>query len=101
MVFSSATAVKRAETMSIYAQMMGIGDATGGDVSELINTLEMGGDPLVEAVSAMVSQSGGMVRRELSYEGIPFDLVVNHDTKDRDVAASDEIADVLLDITAF
>ena len=100
-VFSSATAVKRAETMSIYAQMMGIGDATGGDVSELINTLEMGGDPLVEAVSAMVSQSGGMVRRELSYEGIPFDLVVNHDTKDRDVAASDEIADVLLDITAF
>ena len=100
-VFSSATAVKRVETMSIYAQMMGIGDATGGDVSELINTLEMGGDPLVEAVSAMVSQSGGMVRRELSYEGIPFDLVVNHDTKDRDVAASDEIADVLLDITAF
>ncbi len=73
-MFLSATFAKRPDNMPIYATKTAMKD-TGLDNEALSDAILNGGPALQEAVSAQLSESGEMIRRERDYTGVEVDYV--------------------------
>jgi predicted RNA methylase len=99
--FLSATFAKRADNMPIYAQRTAIAE-TGVKVSELIEAIMKGGVTLQEIMSKQLVESGQMIRRERSFEGVTIDwLSVEEEADRRQRAQFDEVAAIFNAIRNF
>ncbi|MBD5414840.1 MAG: hypothetical protein HDR46_00990 [Bacteroides sp.] len=99
--FLSATFAKRADNMPIYAQRTAIAEA-GVKASELIEAIGKGGVTLQEIMSKQLVESGQMIRRERSFEGVTIDwLSVEEETNRRQREQFNEVADIFNAIRNF
>lgn len=99
--FLSATFAKRADNMPIYAQRTAIAEA-GVKASELIDAISKGGVTLQEIMSKQLVESGQMIRRERSFEGVTIDwLSVEEETNRRQREQFNEVADIFNAIRNF
>lgn len=99
--FLSATFAKRADNMPIYAQRTAIAEA-GVKASELIEAIMKGGVTLQEIMSKQLVESGQMIRRERSFEGVTIDwLSVDEETNHRQREQFDEVAYIFNAIRNF
>lgn len=99
--FLSATFAKRADNMPIYAQRTAIAEA-GVKSSELIEAIGKGGVTLQEIMSKQLVESGQMIRRERSFDGVSIDwLSVPEDTDRRQRQQFNEVADIFNAIRNF
>ncbi len=99
--FLSATFAKRADNMPIYAQRTAIAEA-GVKASELIESISKGGVTLQEIMSKQLVESGQMIRRERSFEGVTIDwLSVEEETNRRQREQFNEVADIFNAIRNF
>ena len=99
--FLSATFAKRADNMPIYAQRTAIAEAEV-KASELIDAIMKGGVTLQEIMSKQLVESGQMIRRERSFEGVTIDwLSVEEETDRRQRAQFDEVATIFNAIRNF
>ena len=99
--FLSATFAKRADNMPIYAQRTAIAEA-GIKAGELIEAIAKGGVTLQEIMSKQLVESGQMIRRERSFEGVTIDwLNVEEETDRRQRAQFNEVADIFNAIRSF
>lgn len=99
--FLSATFAKRADNMPIYAQRTAIAEA-GVKASELIEAIMKGGVTLQEIMSKQLVESGQMIRRERSFEGVTIDwLSVAEETDRRQRQQFNEVADIFNAIRNF
>lgn len=86
--YSSATFAKRAAAMPLYYKTnMRLAAA---DMNSLIGVFEEGGVVMQQIANAMLAQDGQYIRRERTYDGVPFETKINEETKDRDRALADE-----------
>ena len=99
--FLSATFAKRADNMPIYAQRTAIAEA-GVKASELIEAISKGGVTLQEIMSKQLVESGQMIRRERSFEGVTIDwLSVEEETNRRQREQFNEVAEIFNAIRNF
>lgn len=99
--FLSATFAKRADNMPIYAQRTAIAEAEV-KASELIDAIMKGGVTLQEIMSKQLVESGQMIRRERSFEGVTIDwLSVEEETDRRQREQFDEVAAIFNAIRNF
>lgn len=99
--FLSATFAKRADNMPIYAQRTAIAEAEV-KASELIDAIMKGGVTLQEIMSKQLVESGQMIRRERSFEGVTINwLSVEEETDRRQRAQFDEVAAIFNAIRNF
>lgn len=99
--FLSATFAKRADNMPIYAQRTAIAEA-GVKASELIDAIMKGGVTLQEIMSKQLVESGQMIRRERSFEGVTIDwLSVAEETDRRQRQQFNEVAEIFNAIRNF
>ena len=99
--FLSATFAKRADNMPIYAQRTAISEG-GIKASELIEAIARGGVTLQEIMSKQLVESGQMIRRERSFEGVTIDwLPVDEDINVKQREQFDEVADIFNGIRSF
>lgn len=99
--FLSATFAKRADNMPIYAQRTAIAEA-GVKASELIEAIMKGGVTLQEIMSKQLVESGQMIRRERSFEGVTIDwLSVEEETNRRQREQFNEVANIFNAIRNF
>lgn len=99
--FLSATFAKRADNMPIYAQRTAMSEA-GVTQQELIEAINKGGVTLQEIMSKQLVESGQMIRRERSFEGVTIDwLNVEEETDQRQRAQFNEVARIFNDIRNF
>jgi hypothetical protein len=95
-VFSSATWAKRPEVMSLYAANTDLAIVDRG--IGLRQLFERGGVPLQQAISTLLVESGQLMRREKSFEGIEFDTATTYEV---DIEATDAVAEALSEIRSF
>lgn len=99
--FLSATFAKRADNMPIYAQRTAIAEA-GVKASDLIAAIAKGGVTLQEIMSKQLVESGQMIRRERSFEGVTIDwLGVEEETDRRQREQFNEVANIFNAIRNF
>ena len=99
--FLSATFAKRADNMPIYAQRTAISEA-GVKANELIEAISKGGVTLQEIMSKQLVESGQMIRRERSFEGVTIDwLSVEEETDRKQREQFNEVADIFNSIRNF
>ena len=99
--FLSATFAKRADNMPIYAQRTAIAEA-GVNVNELIEAIAKGGVTLQEIMSKQLVESGQMIRRERSFEGVTIDwLSVEEETDRKQREQFNEVANIFNSIRNF
>ena len=99
--FLSATFAKRADNMPIYAQRTAIAEA-GVNANELIEAIAKGGVTLQEIMSKQLVESGQMIRRERSFEGVTIDwLSVEEETDRKQREQFNEVADIFNSIRNF
>lgn len=99
--FLSATFAKRADNMPIYAQRTAISEA-GVKANELIEAIVKGGVTLQEIMSKQLVESGQMIRRERSFEGVTIDWLSVDDKTDRKQREQfNEVADIFNSIRNF
>ena len=91
-IYSSATFAKTAQNMAIYGRVF----PDGLNSDELKETLEAGGEPLNEVLSAALAEDGVFVRREHDMSQLTFETVVDHERLPRNEHYADEMADVLM-----
>lgn len=94
-VFLSATFAKKPKVMDLYKNT-GIGDAVE-DIETLPDVISSGGVPMQQVISEMLSEYGGYIRRERSYDGVEFaPKVVEIDLKQIDT-----VSGIFRDINEF
>ncbi len=99
--FMSATFAKRAGNMPIYAQRTAISEA-GVNANELIEAIAKGGVTLQEIMSKQLVESGQMIRRERSFEGVTIDwLSVEEETDRKQREQFNEVANIFNSIRNF
>lgn len=99
--FLSATFAKRADNMPIYAQRTAIAEA-GVNANELIEAIAKGGVTLQEIMSKQLVESGQMIRRERSFEGVTIDwLSVGEETDRKQREQFNEVANIFNSIRNF
>ncbi|WP_304423459.1 strawberry notch C-terminal domain-containing protein [uncultured Duncaniella sp.] len=99
--FLSATFAKRADNMPIYAQRTAIAEA-GVNARELIEAIAKGGVTLQEIMSKQLVESGQMIRRERSFEGVTIDwLSVGEETDRKQREQFNEVANIFNSIRNF
>lgn len=91
-VFSSATFAKTAANMTVYRRVF----PSGLQHDELKETLEMGGEPLNEVLSASLAEDGVLVRREHDMSQLEFDTLIDTERMTRNEQLADEIAELLV-----
>lgn len=102
-VYSSATFAKGAKNMVIYWKLFARpgGEDSAIAVENLAKTLDNGGEPLLEAVTAMLVQDGAMIRREHDMSGLVIEQTIDEDNRARNEMLSDRLADVLALLGSF
>lgn len=99
--FLSATFAKRADNMPIYAMKTDL-SKSGISPQEMIEAISNGGVTLQEIMSKQLVQSGQMIRRERSFQGVTIDwLPVNEEEDAVQRTQFDEVSAIFSDIRAF
>lgn len=99
--FLSATFAKRADNMPIYAMKTDL-SKSGISPQEMIEAIANGGVTLQEIMSKQLVQSGQMIRRERSFQGVTIDwLPVNEEEDAVQRTQFDEVSSIFSDIRAF
>lgn len=99
--FLSATFAKRADNMPIYAMKTDLAKS-GITQQELIEAIAQGGVTLQEIMSKQLVQSGQMIRRERSFNGVTIDWLSVSDEEDAVQRKQfDEVSAIFSDIRAF
>lgn len=99
--FLSATFAKRAENMPIYAMKTDL-SKSGVSPQEMIEAISQGGVTLQEIMSKQLVQSGQMIRRERSFQGVTIDwMPVNEEEDAVQRKQFDEVSRIFSDIRAF
>lgn len=99
--FLSATFAKRADNMPIYAMKTDL-SKSGISPQEMIEAISNGGVTLQEIMSKQLVQSGQMIRRERSFQGVTIDwLPVNEEEDAVQRTQFDEVSSIFSDIRAF
>lgn len=101
LTFLSATFAKRADNMPIYAQRTAISEA-GVKAQDLIDAINKGGVTLQEIMSKQLVESGQMIRRERSFEGVTIDwLNVSEEADVKQRKQFNEVANIFNGIRNF
>lgn len=99
--FLSATFAKRADNMPIYAMKTDL-SKSGISPQEMIEAIANGGVTLQEIMSKQLVQSGQMIRRERSFQGVTIDwLPVNEEEDAVQRTQFDEVSSIFSEIRAF
>ena len=99
--FLSATFAKRADNMPIYAMKTAMSES-GMQQGEMIDAIASGGVTLQEIMSKQLVQSGQMIRRERSFQGVTIDWMSVDEEKDKVQRQQfDEVANIFNAIRAF
>lgn len=99
--FLSATFAKRSDNMPLYAMRTAMAES-GVKPDEMIKAIAMGGVPLQEIMSKQLVQSGQMIRRERSFEGVAIDwLPISEEADAKQRAAFNEVASIFSAIRDF
>ena len=99
--FLSATFAKRPDNMPLYAMKIALSDS-GMKPQEMIEAIAKGGVTLQEIMSKQLVQSGQMIRRERSFQGVNIDwLPVTEEADKVQRAQFDEVADIFNAIRSF
>lgn len=94
-VYSSATFARTAKNMRIYRRLF----PASVDVEGLHETLKKGGEPLQEALSSMLAEDGGMIRREHDFSMLKFVAKIDHARLSRNEEYTDKLAEILAAMT--
>ena len=99
--FLSATFAKRPDNMPLYAMKTALSES-GMKPQEMIEAIAKGGVTLQEIMSKQLVQSGQMIRRERSFQGVNIDwLPVTEEADKIQRAQFDEVADIFNSIRSF
>ncbi len=99
--FLSATFAKRADNMPLYAMRTALSES-GMKPNEMIEAILRGGVTLQEIMSKQLVQSGQMIRRERSFQGVTIDwMPVSEEADKKQREQFDEVANIFNDIRAF
>lgn len=99
--FLSATFAKRPDNMPLYAMKTALSES-GMKPQEMIEAIAKGGVTLQEIMSKQLVQSGQMIRRERSFQGVNIDwLPVTEEADKVQRAQFDEVADIFNSIRSF
>lgn len=89
--YSSATSMKAAKNVLIYAALF----PESVDVAGLPETLQAGGEVLLEVLSGMMARDGVFIRREHDLSALRFNQVEGVATKERNIDLSDKLSEIL------
>lgn len=99
--FLSATFAKRPDNMPLYAMKTALSES-GMKPQEMIEAIAKGGVTLQEIMSKQLVQSGQMIRRERSFQGVNIDwLPITEEADKVQRAQFDEVADIFNSIRSF
>lgn len=99
--FLSATFAKRADNMPIYAMKTDL-SKSGISPQDMIEAISQGGVTLQEIMSKQLVQSGQMIRRERSFQGVTIDwMPVSEEEDAAQRKQFDEVSSIFSDIRAF
>ncbi len=93
-MFLSATWAKRPDNMTLYATKTDISIAIP-DNQRVSDAIRAGGPPLQTVVSHQLAQTGQLVRRERSFEGISILNFIDDRNQDTQEAVCDQVMEVL------
>ncbi|KVT07368.1 strawberry notch C-terminal domain-containing protein [Burkholderia ubonensis] len=96
-MYSSATFAKNAKNMRAYAKVFPSSVA----IESLADTLQAGGEPLQEILSAMLAEEGVFIRREHDLSKLEFATVVTEETNERDEQWADALSAALRSMSYF
>jgi len=96
-MYSSATFAKNAKNMRAYAKVFPSSVA----IESIANTLQAGGEPLQEILSAMLAEEGVFIRREHDLSKLEFATVVTEETNERDEQWADALSAALRSMSYF
>lgn len=99
-LFSSATYAKNPKTMMLYART-GLLEAFDGDVDNMLNAVQMGGEPYQEVIAAALARANSYIRTELDFSGVSYETTIDARHLDRDTERADKVTEVLRNIVAF
>lgn len=103
-VYLSGTFAKRADNMPVYALKTSMREANMS-IESLIGAVESGGVALQEIISSQLAQSGEMIRRERTFEGIDVKVHMsggeNAEVKKTQLEQANKITNVMNDIIRF
>lgn len=99
-VYLSATFAKRPDNMPVYAMRTSMNEANMSH-DELISAIEKGGVALQEVVSSQLVESGQMIRRERSFEGVNVDYDVLHKSEVVHREVADKVTDIVRNVIDF
>ncbi len=90
--YSSATHAKRASNMAIYSPIL---PDSLTNLENMVEVLDAGGSPLLEALSRMLAETGRLVRREHDLSGMHIDLKIDEARKTKHEQISNDLAPIL------
>ncbi|SEI14541.1 strawberry notch C-terminal domain-containing protein [Paraburkholderia hospita] len=96
-MYSSATFAKNAKNMRAYAKVFPSSVA----IESLADTLQAGGEPLQEILSAMLAEEGVFIRREHDLSKLEFSTVITEETNERDEQWADSLSAALRAMSFF
>ena len=94
--YSSATHAKRAANLKAYMPLLPLSVRRLENMVEVLNS---GGMPLLEALSQMLARTGRLIRREHDLSDMKIPVVFDEARKDQHEALSDELAPILSEIS--
>jgi hypothetical protein len=96
-LYSSATFAKGARNMACYRKAFPAALSS----KDLADTLQVGGEPLQEVLSAMLAADGRFIRREHDLSRVEFKVVIDEGNRERNERASDQLAEILSAMSAL
>jgi hypothetical protein len=93
-MFMSATWAKRPDNLPVYAAKTDISIAIP-EAARVADAVRAGGEPLQTVVSHQLAESGQLIRRELSFEGISILNFIDDRNQAEHEAVSDQVTEVL------
>ncbi len=103
-VYLSGTFAKRADNMPVYALKTSMREANMS-VESLVSAVENGGVALQEIISSQLAESGEMIRRERTFEGIDVKVHMsggdNASVKETQLKQANQVTNVMNDIIKF
>lgn len=93
-MFMSATWAKRPDNLPLYAAKTDISIAIP-EACRVADAVKAGGEPLQTVVSHQLAESGQLIRRELSFEGISILNFIDDRNQAEHEAVSDQVTEVL------
>lgn len=95
--YSSATGWRDARSTMIYRRLF----PASVDVEGLHSTLKRGGEPLQEALAAMLAEDGAFIRREHDLSMVKFEPKIDNQRLQRNEQYADQLAEIVAAMTVL